>query len=404
MMKERGFVQQFRIAILISLIAIVASFMPPIAIAYWSPLLLMIVSASWMFIAFKSSQSSAVMGEASSASANDNGAVELDSEVSALLQDVARIVADEMSRAQTEVQRIRQLTGDAVVELANSFNGMNEHAQIQGREIAGVLNTFTTEDENSVDFAKFVIDASNTLDYFVDNMLTISHKSMEMVGNVDDISTNMDEIYSLLNNVTGIADQTNLLALNAAIEAARAGEHGRGFAVVADEVRKLSTGSATTGEQIRQVINKSRVNIDSAVDTIGTMASKDMNSTIKSKDQMQLMMRKMEVLNANMATKMVIVQDMSNNINNSVAMAVRALQFEDMVSQLSEHVETTCQQVAPFITQAGRSYNNDTSAGSAAERIKVLRRNLQQIRNETCAPQHEAVVQSSMSEGEIDLF
>ena len=330
----------------------------------------------------------------------------MDSELSALLQDVANIVADEMSRAESEVQRISQLTGDAVVELTSSFNGMNEHAQIQGQEIAGVIGGFSndSEDDGGIDFAQFVVEASKTLDYFVENMLTISHKSMQMVGNVDDISTNMDEIYTLLNNVTGIADQTNLLALNAAIEAARAGEHGRGFAVVADEVRKLSTGSATTGEQIRQVIKESRVNIDSAVDTIGTIASKDMNLTMKSKDEMQLMMRKIETLNAKIAEKMVVVQDMSNNINSDVAMAVRALQFEDMVSQLSEHVGTTCQQVAPFITQAGVSYNNDTSAGSAVERVKALRRNLQQIRSETCAPKHEAVVQSSMSEGEVDLF
>jgi len=403
MMKERGFAQQFRIAILISLIAIVASFMLPASTAYWSPLLLIMVSATWMFIAFKSSQSAPAIGGASSTSANDSEA-ELDSELSALLQDVASIVADEMSRAESEVQRISQLTGDAVVELTNSFNGMNEHAQIQGQEIAGVIGGFSNNDDDGIDFAQFVVAASKTLDYFVDNMLTISHKSMQMVGNVDDISTNMDEIYTLLNNVTGIADQTNLLALNAAIEAARAGEHGRGFAVVADEVRKLSTGSATTGEQIRQVIKKSRVNIDSAVDTIGTIASKDMNLTMKSKDDMQLMMRKIEKLNAKIAEKMIVVQDMSNNINSDVAMAVRALQFEDMVSQLSEHVGTTCQQVAPFITQAGASYNNDTSAGSAVERIKALRRNLQQIRSETCAPQHEAVVQSSMSEGEIDLF
>ncbi|CAG9296336.1 methyl-accepting chemotaxis protein [Celerinatantimonas diazotrophica] len=112
-------------------------------------------------------------------------------------------------------------------------------------------------------------------DYMNDTVISAIEKLNQLVTLSDDVS-------NIVNTISGIAEQTNLLALNAAIEAARAGEQGRGFAVVADEVRQLATRTSTSTGNINKVVQQNLKLTNEIVETIQGVSSvaSDTNSKI----------------------------------------------------------------------------------------------------------------------------
>jgi methyl-accepting chemotaxis protein len=160
-------------------------------------------------------------------------------------------VAHQLSEQSGQVDDIRQ----AVVELTETVSAIANHA-----------NATATRGRAAAEQAAV---GNRIVQATIEGMEQISGRVGEAAHAVEDLRSRSQQINAIVRTIHDIADQTNLLALNAAIEAARAGEQGRGFAVVADEVRKLAERTTSATGEISAMLGAIHQMIDQTVKTIG---------------------------------------------------------------------------------------------------------------------------------------
>lgn len=336
------------------------------------------------------------------------GAAHAPASLAEVLERIVEVCEHSVSIARGDVEQVKSLVRDAVGNLDKSFQDLKGGVEEQAGVIVHVIDEMaskTSEEGSGGLVSRFVAETERVLHEFVGHILQVSQHSMVMVGRVDDMAAQIERIGEVTTHAKKLADQTTLLSLNAKIEAVHAGEHGRGFLVVADEVRNLAAAARGFNEEIGALVEGANATIQTTKQSIAEIASRDMSTALGSKARLDDLLQQVAGLDQTMSRSMAAISQQSETIGENVAVAVRCLQFEDIVTQVAGHTARNLAALGELL-QAVRSeaasVRADPRGGSEAlarlgERIEAFQR---ENESRTAKP----AFQETMAAGEVELF
>ena len=375
----------------------------------WALEFVMLALATWIFIRSKK-ESGTKKHKGVDLKQPPQQEHEVQQALESLIADIDSAYSEEMEVIKSDVARVKSILSEAISDLTNGFESIFNLIQKEDEMVKSIVSRSSTSgsgnEDDHVDVKKFAKNTEDIMENFIAVLMTTSTQSVETAHNLSDMQSQLDGIFSLLDESKTIADQTNLLALNAAIEAARAGEAGRGFAVVADEVRNLSSRAASFNDQIAEKVHAAKTAIELVNATVHDMATSDMSSSIEAQDEIRTTMSAIEKLDNFLYQTIQDIAGVASQIETEVGTTVRILQFEDITTQvLTETVDRSqrVRNISESINVINKHGDIDTAV-SVIEHINQLRSNFDELRQTWTDNRGTVVNAKDLSESEVDLF
>ncbi|HAW74281.1 MAG TPA: methyl-accepting chemotaxis protein [Alteromonas australica] len=180
-------------------------------------------------------------------------------------------IRDNIAALTEQAEKVKSVSDDSNAQAHDQNENMLQVAAAMEQmttQIHDVSNNADAAEKSTVSARTNVQDGATVVEHTVTDIRSLTSDIESVSSVVTALAEQSQSIGAVLDVIRGIAEQTNLLALNAAIEAARAGEQGRGFAVVADEVRTLASRTGQSTDEIQAMIEKLQSNAKSAVDAV----------------------------------------------------------------------------------------------------------------------------------------
>lgn len=231
-----------------------------------------------------------------------------------------------------QIEASRSQMEDAIAALSERFAGI---VQKLGQMLSTSGSGGGTSDASA---AALYADSQEQLQAVVASLRDAMHSKAQMLDKVQGLQSFVGELREMADGVSRLAQQTNLLAINAAIEAAHAGESGRGFSQVAQEVRALSRASGETGRLIASKTGAIRAAIDEVRSVAEVTRSQEQQVVSVSETRIRDVLAQFQGLTGSLADSAAFLRDESAGIQAEVNDALVQLQFQDRVSQVLAHV------------------------------------------------------------------
>ena len=240
--------------------------------------------------------------------------------------------SEELTNISTETNKSIEKQLAETAQVATAINELASTAQEVARNAADAAGAADAANQEAQKGAE----RSTSLTQAINNQINETHQVADSLKRLQEQANKISDIMGVIND---IAEQTNLLALNAAIEAARAGEQGRGFAVVADEVRTLATRTQQSTKEIEETVSKLMSETDSTVET--------MKSTLEESQKTQEFVQETTVGLTTIATSV-------DNINQMITQIATATEQQTAVTEEIDRNIVTITQLAQKVADDGK--------------------------------------------------